>query len=135
MEEIPKVKVDRLPVTTRFLKEKRLIEDRGELALISDGKVFRHLAYFSLKPGEGFFRGGHYHLKKVEHIYVIRGRLKITFVDLDTGKRYTGHYRDGHRIVIYPRCAHLFEAEKEVHVIEYYEFPFDREDYRRFEGF
>ncbi len=135
MKAIPKVKVDELPVTEEFMKEKRVIEDRGELALISDGKIFRHLAYFSLKPGKGFFRGGHYHLKKIEHIYVISGKLKITFVDLDTNKKHIERFRDGHRITIYPGCAHLFEAEKEVHAIEYYEFPFNRDDYIPFEGF
>ena len=135
MQHIPKVSVDELPVTTEFLREKRLIEERGELALISDGKVFRHLAYFSLKAGKGFYRGGHYHLKKVEHIYVISGELKIRFVDLDTGDEYIGRFRDGHRITIYPRCAHLFTAEKDAHVIEYYETPYDPDDYITFDGF
>ncbi len=135
MEIFSKVKVNRLPVSGEFLKEKRLIEERGELALISDGKVFRHLAYFSLKAGKGFYRGGHYHLKKVEHIYVISGKLEITFVDVDTGKRYVGRYQDGNRITIYPRCAHIFRAKEDVQAIEYYEMPYDPKDYLPFEEF
>ncbi len=135
MESFPKVSSCELPVTGAFKREKRLIEDRGELALICDGEVFRHLAYFSLLAGDGFYRGGHYHVKKVEHIYVISGELKIRFVDLDTGQHCTGRYKAGYRIVIYPKCAHLFMAEKDVQAIEYSEVPYDPDDYIPFDEF
>jgi len=54
-----KINIDELPVTAQFLREKRLLEDRGELALIADGQPFKHLGYFSLNPGDNHFRGGH----------------------------------------------------------------------------
>jgi hypothetical protein len=54
-----KIKIAELPVTAQFLREKRLLQDRGELALIADGQPFKHLGYFSLNPGDSRFRDGH----------------------------------------------------------------------------
>ena len=82
-----KVQIQDLPVTDQFLRQKRLIQERGELALIEDGMGFRHLGYFSLKNGPGLFRGGHYHEKKTEHFYVITGKLRVQLVDLDTQEK------------------------------------------------
>ena len=123
-----KILIEELPVTDEFVRQKRLIQDRGELALIEDGKLFLHLGYFSLKKGEGYFRGGHYHRKKVEHFYVVSGRIRVRLVDLDTGERSQVFLEEGQRVTIYPNCAHRFEAEKEAQVIEYYNSIYDPED-------
>ncbi len=123
-----KILIETLPVTEEFLPEKRLIQQRGELVLVTDGKTFRHLTYFSLKKGKGLYRGGHYHLKKTEHFYVASGKLKIVLVDLDTGKHSQVEVHTGQRITIYPKCAHRFEALHDAHVIEYYDMAYDRED-------
>jgi hypothetical protein len=53
-----------LPVTEAFLKEKRPIEERGEIALVVDGQTFSHLTYFSLEKGKGLYREGHYDKKQ-----------------------------------------------------------------------
>jgi hypothetical protein len=76
-----KIQIEELPITDEFLKQKRLIQDRGELALIEDGKPCKHLGYFSLKKGKGYYRGGHYHREKVEHFYVISAQLFIQLVE------------------------------------------------------
>ena len=123
-----KIQIEELPVTEEFVRQKRLIQDRGELALIEDGKSFQHLGYFSLKKGEGYYRGGHYHRKKVEHFYVVSGRIRVRFVDLDSGERSQVFLEEGQRVTIYPNCAHRFEAEKEAQVIEYYNSIYDPED-------
>lgn len=123
-----KIRIEELPVTDEFVRQKRLIQDRGELALIEDGKPFQHLGYFSLKKGEGYYRGGHYHRKKVEHFYVVSGRIRVRFVDLDLGERSQVFLEEGQRVTIYPNCAHRFEAEKEAQVIEYYNSIYDPED-------
>ena len=123
-----KIQIEELPVTDEFVRQKRLIQDRGELALIEDGKLFQHLGYFSLKEGEGYHRGGHYHRKKVEHFYVVSGRIRVRLVDLDTGERSQAFLEEGQRVTIYPNCAHRFEAEKEAQVIEYYNSIYDPED-------
>lgn len=123
-----KVRIEVLPVTDDFVRQKRLIQDRGELALIEDGTVFQHLGYFSLRVGKGYYRGGHYHQKKVEHFYLVRGRIRVRLVDLDTGERTLIFLEEGQRVTIYPNCAHRFEAEKEAQVIEYYNAIYDPED-------
>ena len=123
-----KIQIEELPVTDEFVRQKRLIQDRGELALIEDGKSFQHLGYFSLKKGKGYYRGGHYHRKKVEHFYVVSGRILVRFVDLDSGERSQVFLEEGQRVTIYPNCAHRFEAEEEAQVIEYYNSMYDPED-------
>lgn len=130
-----KIKIDTLPVTDEFLPQKRLIQERGELALIEDGNLFRHLGYFSLKRGKGYYRGAHYHEKKVEHFYVIRGRLRVQLVDLDSGERSEVELQGGQRVTIYPRCAHRFEALEESHVIEYYDSLYDPDDDLQYRDF
>ena len=123
-----KIQIEELPVTDEFVRQKRLIQDRGELALIEDGKLFQHLGYFSLKKGKGYYRGGHYHRKKVEHFYVVSGRILVRFVDLDSGEKSQVLIKEGQRVTIYPNCAHRFEAEQEAQVIEYYNSIYDPED-------
>lgn len=70
-----KYKIEKVHVTKEFKRIKRLIEKRGELALIADGEEIRHITYFSLNPGSNFFRGGHYHKNKVETFYIISGEI------------------------------------------------------------
>ena len=123
-----KIDVQELPITDEFLPQKRLIQDRGELALIEDGRSFQHLGYFSLRKGKGYFRGGHFHRNKVEHFYVIKGRIRAKLVDFDTGKRSEVILKEGHRVTIYPSCAHRFVAEKEAQVIEYSDSIYDPAD-------
>jgi dTDP-4-dehydrorhamnose 3,5-epimerase-like enzyme len=123
-----KVRIDELPITAEFLREKRLLQERGELALIADGQPFKHLGYFSLRPGDGHFRGSHYHKVKTEHFYVISGELDISLVDLDTNEKTTIRLRSGHRVEIGPMCAHRFRAVEHAQVIEYYDALYDPED-------
>ena len=130
-----KMQIKELPITDEFMKQKRIIEERGELALIEDGKLFQHLAYFSLKQGRGYYRGGHYHREKVEHFYVVRGTLRVLLVDLDTKTRSMVIVREGQRATIYPNCAHRFEAEQEAQVIEYYNSTYDPGDDVPYEEF
>ena len=123
-----KIRIEELPVTDEFIPQKRLIQERGELALIEDGVVFRHLGYFSLKRGKGLYRGGHYHLNKVEHFYVVSGRILIHLVDLATSEKTRVEVATGHRVVLYPNCAHRFEALEDAQVIEYYDAVYDKAD-------
>jgi dTDP-4-dehydrorhamnose 3,5-epimerase-like enzyme len=123
-----KIHIEELPITDKFMRQKRLVQERGELALIEDGMSFQHLGYFSLKKGKGYYRGGHFHRHKVEHFYIISGRIRVQFVDLDTGKRSEVILSEGQRATIYPNCAHRFEAEEEAQVIEYYDSIYDPED-------
>ena len=130
-----KIQIDELPITDDYLPQKRLIQPRGELALIEDGMRFRHLGYFSLKRGKGFYRGGHYHREKVEHFYVISGKLLVQMVDLDTQEKSNVRLREGQRVTIYPNCAHRFIADEDAQVIEYFDSMYDPEDDRPYDAF
>ena len=130
-----KIQIQTLPITEKFMGQKRLIQDRGELALIEDGKSFQHLGYFSLKKGKGYYRGGHYHRIKVEHFYVVRGKIQVHLVDLDSKIKSTVTLQEGQLATIYPHCAHRFEAEEEAQVIEYYNTMYDPEDDVPYDGF
>ncbi|MGD2125309.1 MAG: cupin domain-containing protein [Desulfobacteraceae bacterium] len=123
-----KIKIEDLPITEEFLRQKRLIQERGELALIEDGKDFKHLGYFSLKKGKGYSRGGHYHIKKIEHFYIISGKLRVRLVDLESGEESETNLHEGQRVTIYPKCAHRFEAEEDAQVIEYYDCRYEPDD-------
>jgi hypothetical protein len=46
-----KIQIKELPITDEFIQQKRIIDERGELALIEDANPFHHLGYFSLKQG------------------------------------------------------------------------------------
>lgn len=122
-----KIVISELPVTGEFLPERRLIQERGELALIVDGSPIRHLAYFSLNPGP-FFRGGHYHLAKTEFFYLVKGRARLLTHDLDTGEKAVYLLTAGSKVKVSPGLAHRFVAEEETQVIEYYDGVYDVQD-------
>lgn len=130
-----KIQIEELPITEEFLPRKRLLQDRGELALIEDGGMFRHLGYFSLKKGRGYYRGGHYHLNKVEHFYVVSGKIMIDLVDLETGEKGRVTVRTGNCVTLEPNCAHRFEAVEDTQVIEYYATTYDVADDLFYEDF
>ncbi|WP_029896882.1 cupin domain-containing protein [Desulfohalovibrio reitneri] len=130
----PKIDIEPLPVTEEFRRQKRLIQERGELALIEDGPAFHHLACFSLNPGQGLYRGGHYHETKVERFYVVQGELLVECHDMDDGQRFEVRLRAGDRAVVHPRLAHRFSAVESAWVIEYYEGTFDPDDDKPFHG-
>ena len=127
-----KFKIETFPITKDFLREKRYVEERGELVLLADGDEIRHITFFTLKPGETFFRGGHFHKKKTEKFYVVSGRLNILIVDVHTKEKDIIEIIAGQRVTIYPFCAHKFQAITESQVIEYYASAYDIDDDVRF---
>ncbi len=120
--------LSRLPETEAFARQKRLIQERGELALIEDGQRLDHLAYFSLLPGEGRFRGGHVHRIKTEHFYIIAGKGLLRTADPQTGQTRETPLEPGMKVTVRPGLAHRFEALEPLQVIEYYEGVYDPTD-------
>jgi len=123
-----KYRLTKLPITHEFRREKRLIQERGEIALIVDGEIIKHITYFSLNPGDNWYRGGHYHKKKTENFYIISGKLKIILKDIDSGGKQELILTAGDKVSIKPNCAHIFFAEEFSQVIEYYDSSYDPED-------
>jgi dTDP-4-dehydrorhamnose 3,5-epimerase-like enzyme len=115
-----KVSVRRLPLVVPPIQEGggRIMTDSGELTQIVNGEVFRFLAYLEFKPDAVTPRGNHYHANKVEHLYVIRGRLRGVYRDLDTGETAELEFTEGDLVSVNTRCAHVYFALEHSQAVE-----------------
>jgi dTDP-4-dehydrorhamnose 3,5-epimerase-like enzyme len=118
--------VIQLPDTKEIDGAKRWDEERGEFAQISYQEHIGHLAFFQIR--EGFFRGSHYHEIKEEVFYVIRGRIKAFFKNIDNGEVEEHILTRGQKIYVQPRCAHIFHGLEDTLVIEYSPQFYDKTD-------
>ena len=89
-------------------------------------ETMQHLAAFEIR--KGFSRGDHYHERKEEIFYVFRGKIKASFLDMDTLQREERILEKGDKIRVKPRCGHLFHGLEDTMVIEYSPQVYDRED-------
>jgi dTDP-4-dehydrorhamnose 3,5-epimerase-like enzyme len=109
--------IEQLPEAKEVEGAKRWDEERGEFAQISYRENIGHLAFFQIR--EGFFRGGHFHEKKEEVFYVVRGKIRALFRDLSSGENEEHILTRGQKIRVQPRCAHIFHGLEDTLVIEY----------------
>ena len=123
-----RLKIYSLPITGEYREERRIVEARGELAQIGGGQAFQYLVYWDIQPVAGAFRGQHYHLKKEESMYILRGSMQAFFEDIDTKERKQHTLAEGTRAIILPRLAHKFVPLEFVQVIEFSPQPFDKTD-------
>jgi len=123
-----RLKIYSLPITGEYRGERRIVEARGELAQIGGGQAFQYLVYWDIQPVAEAFRGQHYHLKKEESMYILRGSVQVLFEDIDTKERKEHTLAEGARVIILPRLAHKFVPLEFVQVIEFSPQPFDRTD-------
>jgi len=121
-----KVRIEKLPLSKEILGAKRWEEERGEFVQISYKEEMRHLAIFEIR--KGFSRGNHYHEKKEEIFYVVRGKIRALLVDMDTLQKEEDVFEKGDKIRIKPRCGHLFFALEDSFIVEYSPQIFDIED-------
>jgi dTDP-4-dehydrorhamnose 3,5-epimerase-like enzyme len=121
-----KVLIEKLPETKDVTGPKRWEEPRGEFVQISYREEILHLALFEIR--KGFSRGGHYHERKEEIFYVVSGKMKATFLDMDTSRKEEHILGKGYRIRIKPRCAHLFVGVEDALVVEYSPQIYEPED-------
>jgi len=105
---------------------KRWEEDKGEFAQICYDEEARHIAVFAIK--RGFWRGMHYHERKEETFYVVNGRIRAVFVDIDTEEREEHVLTKGHRLRVKPRCWHVFYGMEDTLVVEYSPQVYDKSD-------
>lgn len=124
--DMEKVHIETLPQTKDVDGVKRWEEDRGEFAQICYDEEARHIAFFTVK--RDFWRGGHYHEKKEETFYVIDGRIRARFVDLDTNEREEHLLLKGTRLRLKPRCWHIFYGIDDASVVEYSPQVYDKSD-------
>jgi dTDP-4-dehydrorhamnose 3,5-epimerase-like enzyme len=121
-----KVTIEKLPNTKEIRGAKRWEEERGEFVQVAYEEAIRHLAAFEIR--KGFSRGNHYHEKKEEIFYVFQGRIKATFIDMDTLQKQERILEKGDKIRVKPRCGHRFYGLEDTLVIEYSPQVYDKED-------
>jgi dTDP-4-dehydrorhamnose 3,5-epimerase-like enzyme len=120
------VTIERLPDTKEILGAKRWEEERGGFVQIAYQEGMYHLAAFEIR--KGFSRGNHYHEKKEEVFYVFQGKIKASFIDIDSLEKEERILEKGDKIRVQPRCGHLFYGLENTLVIEYSPQVYDKED-------
>jgi mannose-6-phosphate isomerase-like protein (cupin superfamily) len=80
-----KIIIEKLPETKNIDGAKRWEDAKGEFVQISYREDIGHVAFFELRKGQ--FRGNHYHEKKEEVFYIISGKIRAIFADIDTFER------------------------------------------------
>lgn len=128
-----KLSIRRLPVldgppAEPVLDGVRIRMAAGEAAPVFNGGPWRFIAYLEFLPGTNAWRGNHWHERKRESFYVIRGRLEGVWEDLDSGERGGFTLEAGDLLVIEPRCAHAFRALEYAQVIECSPLEYDAGD-------
>jgi quercetin dioxygenase-like cupin family protein len=123
---INKVTVEKLPDTKEIPGAKRWEEEKGEFVQIVYQEAMNHLAAFEIR--KGFSRGNHYHDKKEEIFYVFQGKIRASFIDIDTLQKEERILEKGDKIRVKPRCGHLFKALEDTLVIEYSPQVYDKGD-------
>jgi dTDP-4-dehydrorhamnose 3,5-epimerase-like enzyme len=121
-----KMAIQRLPNTKEIPGAKRWEEERGEFVQIAYQEGMVHLAAFEIR--KGFSRGNHYHEKKEEIFYVFEGKIKASFIDMDSLEKEERILEKGDKIRVKPRCGHLFYGLENTLVIEYSPQVYDKED-------
>ncbi len=121
-----KVIVEKLPEGKDIDGAKRWSEDKGEFVQISHREDIGHLAFFELKKGH--VRGNHYHEKKEEVFYIISGKVRAIFFDIDSSEKEEQILTRGDKIKVATRIGHIFLGIEDTLVVEYSPQYYDKED-------
>ena len=121
-----KVLIEKVPYIKDILGAKRWEEERGEFVQISYKEEIWHLAVFGIR--KGFSRGSHYHEAKEEIFYVVSGKMRALFLDMDTLQKEEYILEKGDKIRMRPRCGHIFYGLEGTLVVEYSPHVYNKED-------
>ncbi len=83
-----------------------MFSEAGELAQVANGEAFHFLAYVEFQENASALRGNHYHARKTETLYIIRGKLLAKYKDIETGEEFETTLETGDLVTISPGCAH-----------------------------
>src|SRR5258706_1590236 len=97
----------------------RIISSNGEMSQISNGIPFVFLLYIEFLMHPNKIRGNHYHQKKDEFMYIIKGRLRAVYEDIDTNERQSMILEEGALVNVKPRCAHIYIPLEYTQAIEF----------------
>ncbi|MCX5807383.1 MAG: cupin domain-containing protein [Proteobacteria bacterium] len=120
------VTIEKLPNTKDTDGAKWWVEEKGEFAQIAYKEDIRHLAFFELK--KGFLRGSHVHKQKEETFYMVRGRVRAIFRDMETLRQEEHILVKGDRIRVKTNCGHIFYGLEDALVVEYSPQVYDKGD-------
>jgi mannose-6-phosphate isomerase-like protein (cupin superfamily) len=109
---------------------KRLALAQGELAHFSDGEKIDYIAFVELRLGGT--RGNHYHQKKEEAVYVIRGEMVLFVQDIQTRERTSLTLQAGDLAVVPIRIAHAYQTTQPGDAVEFSKARFDAADVHRY---
>jgi dTDP-4-dehydrorhamnose 3,5-epimerase-like enzyme len=123
---VDKVTIEKLPNTKDADGAKWWIAENGEFVQISYKETIRHLAFFELK--KGFYRGSHVHRQKEETFYVIKGRIRAIFQDMETLQREERLLVRTDKVRVKTNCGHILIGLEDSTVIEYSPFDYDKID-------
>ena len=101
---------------------------KGDTAYINPEEDVKFTGVIEFVPGTGV-RGKHYHKNKLEILYIISGKLKALYWEVDAPDEITEviHVK-GDKITIPPLIAHGFEAIEHTTVLEMITTDFDMAD-------
>ena len=121
-----KVIVKRLKIKSPPLKNGGIfISPSGEIAQIVNGETFDFLAYIEFKYSPEHPRGNHYHTKKEEFLYIIKGKLRAIYLNIDDGEREELVLETGDLVNVKPRCAHVYYPMEYTQTLEFSSSIFD----------
>lgn len=121
-----KVIIEKLPEKKEIDGAKRWEDEKGEFVQISYRENIGHVAFFELRKGQ--FRGNHYHEKKEEVFYIINGKIRAIFVDINTSEKEEQILTKGDKVQVPPRIGHIFHGLEDATVVEYSPQYYDKED-------
>lgn len=132
---LDKLNVRSLPMTEPPIPNGggRISTPAGEIAQIINGEDFSFLAYIEFQPGATRARGNHYHVEKTELLYLINGRLRAVYEDMESGLREERFLSAGDLVTIQPKCAHVYFALEYSQSVEISIGKYDPADTIRFE--
>lgn len=110
---------------------KRLRLPQGDLVqFLNEDEGMRYGAWLELRAGG--VRGNHYHERKREHLYVLRGSLELVVQDLDSGERAELTLEAGDRVSIPPRIVHALRTLRPGEAVEFSPGRLESDDTFRF---
>ena len=105
----------------------RLAGPKGEMVVLADnGQIIRHLAYLEFIPERR--RGDHYHKLRLEHFYLISGKLTLLIEEIADRSKATIDLVPGDFVTIHPGIAHTFIPQTAGQGVEFAAEPFDLSD-------
>ena len=115
---ITTLEIFRSQILCNNLGPQRLLLDKGELSQIYNApESVRSIAYLELIQNST--RGNHYHPKRSENLYIIRGVIELFVEDIITKENDTTIVCEGELLQIEPFIAHKITVLESGHAIEY----------------